>query len=148
MSMFDKYSKMPPEIFQRQVGLSLGTFMHLLDKLRVAFFDYENEQPTRKRGKRNSMLLEDQLLLCLLYMRAYATFLTLGFQFGISESNAWKRYNFIRNLLLRCLDIPDVATLKDAIKGDHIAIDVTEQAIERPVKNQTEYYSGKKTSHN
>jgi Helix-turn-helix of DDE superfamily endonuclease len=146
--MFDKYSKLPSDEFQRQVGISLGTFLHLLAKVKVAFFEYENEQPTRKRGMRNSMILEDQLLLCLLYMRAYATFLVLGFQFGISESNAWKRYNLIRNLLLRCLDIPDDKSLEDLIKGDHFAIDVTEQAIERPVEGQKEFYSGKKTSYN
>ena len=148
MSMLENYSTKPPEVFQRMVGVSLGTFMFLVDKLKVAFIEYENEQPTRKRGKRNSMILEDQLLLSLLYMRAYATFLNLGFQFGISESNAHKRYTFIKKLLLRFLEMPDEASLTEAIKGGHIAIDVTEQAIERPVENQKEFYSGKKTSYN
>jgi hypothetical protein len=50
--MFDKYSKLPSEVFQRQVGLSLGTFMHFLDKSRVAFFEYENEQPNRTLRKK------------------------------------------------------------------------------------------------
>lgn len=147
MSVFDGYSRKPPEVFHRMVGISLGTFMLLLEKIRVAFVAYENEQPTRKRGRRNSMLLEDQLLLNLLYMRSYGTFLNLGFQFGTSESNAYKRYVFVRALLLRCLDMPDESSLKEAIKGEYVAIDVTEQAIERPVANQKEYYSGKKTAH-
>jgi Helix-turn-helix of DDE superfamily endonuclease len=147
MRVFDGYSSKPPEVFQRMVGISLGTFMLLLEKVRVAFATYENEQPTRKRGRRNSMALEDQLLLNLLYMRSYGTFLNLGFQFGTSESNAYKRYVFIRTLLLRCLDMPDESSLRHAIKGEYVAIDVTEQAIERPVENQKEYYSGKKTAH-
>ena len=47
-------------------------------------------------------------------------------------------------MLLRCLDLPDEQALKDAIAGNQVAIDVTEQAIERPLENQGEYYSGKK----
>jgi hypothetical protein len=50
-------------------------------------------------------------------------------------------------LLLRCLDLPDEQALKEAISGDKVAIDVTEQAIERPLNNQQDYYSGKKKLH-
>jgi hypothetical protein len=148
MSMFDKYSKKPPEVFQRMVGLSLGTFNVLQDKLQVAYSDYLNEQLTRKRGKRNKMSLQDQLLMTLLYLRSYDTLLNIGFQFNISESYAQKRFTFIKMLLLRCLDLPDELALKQAIKGDYVAIDVTEQVIERPLENQNDYYSGKKTSYN
>ncbi len=85
--------------------------------------------------------------MCILYLRDYATFIKLGLQFGISESYAQKRYEFSKMILLRCLDFPDETSLKEAIETNLIAIDVTEQAIERPVENQEEYYSGKKTSH-
>jgi Helix-turn-helix of DDE superfamily endonuclease len=144
MSQFDKYKQKPPAVFTRMVGVNYGTFSILLEKLQKAFISYQNEQKTRKRGKRCSLSLHDQLLLTLLYLRNYDTLLNIGFQFGISESYAQKRYTFTKNLLLRCLDLPDEQALKDAISGDKVAVDVTEQAIERPVENQQDYYSGKK----
>jgi len=134
-------------VFSRMVGVSYGTFMLLLAKLEAAFNDYQSEQLTRKRGKKSSMPLADQLLLCLLYLRTYDTFLNLSFQFGISESYAQKRYTFVKKLLLQALDLPDEESLRDAINGEHVAVDVTEQAIERPIENQEQYYSGKKKLH-
>jgi hypothetical protein len=89
--------------------------------------------------------LADQLLLSLLYMRNYETLLKVGSDFGISESYAQKRYSFIKMLLLRCLDLPDEQSLKDALSGNQVAVDVTEQAIERPLENQEGFYSGKKS---
>lgn len=146
MSQFAKYTTKKPREFTRLVGVSYGTFMVILKKLREELSRYLSEQPMRKRGRKCSLSLEDQLLLCLLYLRNYDTLLTLGLQFGISESYTQKRYNFIKMLLLRSLDLPDEDALKAAIGGDSVAIDVTEQSIERPFDDQESYYSGKKNS--
>lgn len=144
MSQFDKYKVKKPEEFQRLVGVSYGTFTIILTKLTAELSRYRTEKLTRQRGRKCSLSMEDQLLLCLLYLRNYDTLLNLGFQFGISESYAQKRYTFVKMLLLRSLELPDEEALKDAIAGDAVAIDVTEQAIERPLTEQEEYYSGKK----
>ena len=81
----------------------------------------------------------------LLYLRKYDTFLNLGTQFNISESYAQKRYVFICNMLLKSLDLPDETSL--SLASIHIlATDVTEQPIERPLKGQKKYYSGKKNA--
>ena len=82
-----------------------------------------------------------------MYLRDYTTFIKLGLQFGISESYTQKRYEFSKKMLLRCLDLPDEGSLKTAVQTNLVAVDVTEQAIERPVENQESYYSGKKTSY-
>ena len=145
MSQFDKYKQKPPAVFTRMVGVNYGTFSIILDKLQVTFIEYQNELLIRKRGKRCSLTLADQLLLTMLYLRNYDTLLNIGFQFGISESYAQKRYTFTKMLLLRCLNLPDEESLKDAIQGHKVAIDVTQQAIERPLQNQEDYYSGKKS---
>lgn len=68
-------------------------------------------------------------------------------QFGISESYAQKRFQFTKNQLLLCLDLPHEEALKEALAGDCMAIDVTEQPIERPLHEQQRYYSEKKTPH-
>jgi hypothetical protein len=146
MSQFDKYKQKPPAVFTRMVGINYGTFTIILAKLQVALDNYQSEKPKRKSGKRCSLSLADQLLLALLYLRTYDTLLNIGFQFGVSESYAQKRYTFTKMLLLRCLNLPDEQAFKDAISGDKVAVDVTEQAIERPLENQKDYYSGKKSS--
>jgi hypothetical protein len=144
MSQFDRYKTKRPEDFTRLVGVSYGTFQVLLTKLRNQYQFYLAQKPLRQRGRKCSLSLEDQLLLCLLYLRAYDTLLALGMQFGISESYAQKRYQFTKGQLLSCLDLPDEEALKTAIAGDCVAIDVTEQPIERPQSGQQDYYSGKK----
>jgi hypothetical protein len=97
----------------------------------------------RQRGLKSSLTIADGLLLTLIYLRNYHTFLQLGEMFSISESYAHKRYTFISKRLLKGLDLPDDKALTtDSLK---IVIDVTEQELERPVKKQKSYYSGKKS---
>jgi hypothetical protein len=80
MSQFDKYKQKPPLVFTRMVGVSYGTFSIILEKLQISFLEYQNEQLTRKRGKKCSLILADQLLLTMLYLRNYDTLLNIGFQ--------------------------------------------------------------------
>ncbi len=54
-----------------------------------------------------------------------------------------KRYTFISQRLMKTLDLPnDKSLTADNLK---LIIDVTEQELERPVKKQKSYYSGKKS---
>lgn len=147
MDVFSVYKTKKPAVFLRLVGMNIGTFQIILEKFRNEINVYKSEHWSRTKGKKCCLSVENQLLLCILYLRDYATFINLGLLFGISESYTQKRYVFAKKMLLRCLDLPDEASLKEAIETNLIAIDVTEQAIERPVENQEEYYSGKKKSH-
>ena len=97
----------------------------------------------RQRGLKSSLTVADQLLLTLIYLRQYHTFLQLGEMFSISESYAQKRYTFISKRLMKALDLPnDKSLTTDNLK---LVIDVTEQEIERPLRKQKSYYSGKKS---
>jgi hypothetical protein len=145
MSHYSKYKNKNAVDFQRLVGVSYGTFGVILSKLMTAIEQYRSANPLSKRGRKGKLPIEDQLLLTLLYLRQYDTFITLGTQFGISESYAQKRYTFISSMLLKSLDLPEEHTLELA-QIQVLAIDVTEQPIERPVKKQVQYYSGKKTT--
>lgn len=143
MSVFEKYKMKKPAEFTRLVGVNYGTFEIILAKLEVEIEAYKNKKPMRKRGIKTSCLtLADQLLLTLLYLRQYHTFLELGEKFSISESYAWKRYRFIHQRLLKALDLPrDKELTGERLKA---LADVTEQEIERPSSKQKSYYSGKK----
>lgn len=131
-----------PAEFTRLVGVNYATFNIILEKLKNEIIRYRQAKLVRGRGLKSSLKLEDQLLLTLTYLRQHHTFLQLGEMFSISESYAQKRYTFITHRLLKAMDIPnDSGLTADNLK---IIADVTEQAIERPVKEQKSYYSGKK----
>jgi hypothetical protein len=90
--------------------------------------------------------LEDRLLLTLYYLRHYPTLINLAAIFGISESYCHKVYARTARLLAKVEKLPNRKVLLEDPTAT-VAIDVSEQPIERPVKNQKAYYSGKKTPH-
>jgi hypothetical protein len=143
MSVFEKYKSKRPAEFTRLVGVNFGTFQIILAKLELEITRYKQQKPMRQRGLKSSVPTADQLLLTLLYLRQYHTFLQLGEMFSISESYAQKRYTFISQRLMKALDLPN----DKALTGENLklVIDVTEQEIERPLSNQKSYYSGKKS---
>lgn len=146
MDLFLVYKGKSPKDFLRLVGVSIGTFQVILEKFKKEISVYKSEHWARNKGRKSSISIENQLLMCFLYLRNYDTFLNIGIHFGISESYTQKRYEFSKMILLRCLDLPDELSLKEGLETNLIAIDVTEQAIERPVEHQEEYYSGKKSN--
>lgn len=146
MSYFNKLREQTPSQFKRKTGLSLKKFKKLR-KAVTCYLTAEKEQnPLHKRGCKSHLALEDMLLLTLFYMRNYPTFLILGEQFGISESYANKIFHRFSGILVKVLRLPSRDDLMSAdLKA--VAIDVTEQPIERPKRGQKAYYSGKKKRH-
>ena len=99
------------------------------------------------RGRKDSKLaLEDRLLLTLYYLRHYPALINLATVFGISESYCHKVYAHTARLLAKVEKLPNRKALLENPSATWV-IDVSEQPIERPVKNQKAYYSGKKTPH-
>ena len=143
MSVFEKYKLKRPSEFTRLVGVSFGTFQIILEKLENEITRFKHQKPMRRRGLKSSLTIADQLLLTLIYLRQYHTFLQLGEMFSISESYAHKRYSFISQRLMKALDLPNDKTL--TAENLKLVADVTEQEIERPVSGQKSYYSGKKS---
>tara|TARA_B110000238_G_C16010184_1_gene388499 strand:+ start:129 stop:551 length:423 start_codon:yes stop_codon:yes gene_type:complete len=130
--------------YLRQVGISEKQFTFLLKRLEQEIEEDLQRNKIKKRGVPSKvMTTELKLLLTLRYLRHYPTFINLGTTFGISESYANKIFHKTINYMLRFihpkktneLSLDDVCT---------VVIDVSEQEIERPVKKQKSYYSGKK----
>ncbi len=143
MSVFEKYKSKRPAEFTRLVGVNYGTFQIILAKLEREITRYKQQKPMRQRGLKSSLTIADQLLLTLLYLRNYHTFLQLGEMFSISESYAQKRYTFVSKRLMKALDLPNDKSL--TAENLKLIADVTEQEIERPQSEQKSYYSGKKS---
>ena len=130
--------------YLRQIGITEKQFTLLLDKLEQEIKKDLQINKMKNRGVSSKvMTTELKLLLTLNYLRHYPTFNNLGAMFGISESYANKIFHKTTDYLLKFihpkktneLSLDDVCT---------VVIDVAEQEIERPVKKQKSYYSGKK----
>ena len=130
--------------YLRQIGIAENQFTLLFDKLEQEIKKDLQINKMKNRGvSSKAMTTELKLLLTLNYLRHYPTFSNLGAMFGISESYANKIFHKTIDYLLKFihpkktneLSLDDVCT---------VVIDVAEQEIERPVKKQKSYYSGKK----
>ncbi len=133
--------------FRRYVGIRRRTFRQLYRQVRDVLEQERRDQPLKRRGKKSKALsIEDTLLLTLLYLRRYHTFDDLGEPFGISESYAQKIFHRMLDILVNLLRLPGKkALLEEGIEA--MLIDVTEQPMERPVKKQRQWFSGKKKRH-
>jgi hypothetical protein len=140
---FNRIKKYSPLNFKRCTGISLYSFTLILNTLQKHFDDLHKKNPLSKRGLKPTISLENKLLLTLYYLRDYPTFIKLGQTFGISESYANKIYHSILNVIIKYYHVPNRKELLNK-ELDTVIIDVTEQPIERPVKKQKQYYSGKK----
>jgi hypothetical protein len=80
-------------------------------------------------------------------LRHYPTFANLANIFSISESYCHKVYSRYVRILAKVGKLPNRKELINS-PPDTLIIDVSEQPIERPMKHQKEYYSGKKKTYN
>ena len=133
------YAQLPthkPEEFLRTVGLSLEDFLYLHGKLAAYLDEQKALNPLTRRGRKDSKLaLEDRLLLTLYYLRHYPTFINLAAIFDISESYCHKVYARTARLLAKVEKLPNRKALLENPAATRV-IDVSEQPIERPVKNE------------
>lgn len=132
--------------FKRDTGVSLENFNTIVNLVKNHLKIVYEKNPNKLKGQKPSIIIEDKVLLTLYYLRHYPTFIILGNNFSISESYANKIYHSILTILVQELHVPGSKELSKA-DLDTIVIDVSEQEIERPVKKQKDYYSGKKKAY-
>ena len=108
------------------------------------------EKQKKKLGRPTKLIIEDQILLTLQYLREYRTYYHIGQDWKISESSACRIVLKIENILIqsRKFSLPGKKKLLDiSLDEDLILIDVMESPIERPTKHQKSFYSGKQREH-
>jgi hypothetical protein len=144
MKPFKEIQTENPEQFKRTTGLSKENFQHLCHKVNVYVEAEKERNHLKKRGLKTSKLsLEDGVLLAIYYLRHYPTFVNLAHVFEISESYCHKIYSRYARILAKVETLPNRKNLLEN-PPNTLIIDVTEQPIERPIKDQKSYYSGKK----
>ncbi len=133
------------EEFRRLTGLKRSTF----DKM-IAILQEANLTKRRKGGRKSKLSIEDQLLMTMEYLREYRTYFHIAKNYGVTESCAYKKIKWVENILSehRDFQLPERKELqKSNIEFEVIIVDATETPIERPKKNQKEFYSGKKKTY-
>lgn len=120
--------------FRRLTGVKKSTFSRMVDILREA-----DERKKSKGGRRNKLIIEDQLLITLEYLREYRTYFHVGQSYGISEGSAYKGIKWVEDTLIKHSDfaLPGrKALLKNEMDYEVVLIDATESPIERPKKSK------------
>jgi len=140
--------KKRPQLFKRISWVTPETFGLLVTYVSSQTDDtWKKSQGKDTRGRNNSLCTEDQILLCLMYLRSYTTYLFLGSIFHVSEATAFRMSRKIETLLIRSglFSLPKRTILQTELET--IIVDATESSIERPKKKQKLHYSGKKKRH-
>ena len=160
------YIREYPERTRQILGISDLQFEALLSQAqrKAEKLEWEKEQEkkriNRKGGGRPKILTsEEEVCLCIFYLRHLPTFEVLGMQFDISKTEANDTFNYwlkiVREILPASLieqegkDERELEIVKQMLTEQELIVDSWEQARERPGDNQSqkEYYSGKKKQH-
>ena len=131
---YDQIKELGDEKFRRLTGVKRLTFGKMVGILKA-----EDSKKKARGGRNNKLIIEDQLLVALEYIREYRTYFHIGKSYGISESSAYKTVRWVEDTLIKHPDfaLPGrKALLKSDVEYDVVLIDVTESPIERPKKNR------------
>ena len=96
------------------------------------------------------MIPEDKLYVTLKYLREYRTMDSIAAEYGVCKGTICLSIQWVEDTLTKdgTFALPGKRVLKrKSASIDCIVVDVTESPINRPQKNQKEYYSGKKTAY-
>ena len=129
--------------FKRYTGVSKQTFDLMIISWNQYYFS------TSDAGRRSKLLPQDQILVALQYWKEYRSYFHIAQDWDISESTVCRIVHRVEKVLLDSGQFRlkgKKSLLQHDSKPEEILIDVTETPIERPLKNQKEYYSGKKNN--
>lgn len=137
-----KILKMKDGKFKRAVGIPKVLFELMTEVLENAL-----TKKHEKGGRKPVLEVGEILLMTMTYYRDYPTFFSLGNQFNIDESNAFRWVKWCESIFndVFC-NMIEIGKLDE--NGEQL-VDVTECSIQRPKDYdiQKEYYSGKKKKH-
>lgn len=131
------------EKFRRLTGVKRTTFEKMIEILRES-----SKKKQAKGGRKPKLLLEDQLLMALEYIREYRTYFHVSQSYGVSESTCYETIKWIENTLIKHPDfaLPGrKALLKSDMEYELVLIDATESPIERPKKNKSAFIREKRS---
>mgnify|MGYP001551009325 FL=1 len=126
---------LPDKRFKRLTGVSKEVFQQMKQAV-MEYQEKHRKHPTR--GKPPKLIIEDKLLVMLMYYREYRTYEHIGISYGISESRVCEIVQTMERILIadKRFHLPGKKQLLQAGSAlEVVLIDVAESPIERPKKN-------------
>lgn len=161
-----EYIEKYPERTKQIIGINYEQWSALVEvakieeeRLRLAREQQKIRINKKGGGRPKKLILEEEVCLCIFYLRHLPTFEILGLQFNISRTEANDTFNYWIKILRKILpsslieesrkDPEELAMVKEMIAEYELIVDSWEQPRERPEDNQAqkECYSGKKKQH-
>jgi hypothetical protein len=141
MPTYEQLKELSPEQFRRACGVKPSTFNHMVEVLAQA-------KAQQKPGRPSTLSLENQLLLTLEYLREYRTYFHIAQSWGLHESTVCRIVKKTEDVLIQEEEF-HLLGMKQLHQGEELAlsvmvVDVTEQGIERPKKNNDATTQGRK----
>lgn len=127
----------PRAIFKRLIGVTPCTFEAMVTEIAKQSSLSKHKIVGKKRGPKPELLVEDKLLMMLMYYREYRTFLHISADYGISETQCWRIVTDLERMLIqsKLFHLPGKKILQQAEAFEVVLVDVAEMPIERPKKN-------------
>ena len=132
-------------LYKRLHGVKPDTFMKMLSILQK-----EYDILHQKGGKPPKLTVKDKLDITLKYLREYRTMDSIAAEYGVCKGTVCLSIQWVEDTLAEdgSFALPGKKKLKrKSASIQYVVVDVTESPINRPQKDQKEYYSGKKTAH-
>ena len=142
---YNQVKELEEEKFRRLTGVKKATFLKI-----VYILKQTDILKKSKGGRKNKLIIEDQLLMTLEYLREYRTYFHIGQSYSISESSAYKTVKWIEDTVIKHPDfaLPGrKALLKSDMDYEVVLIDATESPIERPKKAKALLFRKEEKTH-
>lgn len=126
---YETVQTLSDEDFKRSTGVQRATFEQMLTVVTKGLRDF---------GRPAKLSRADQLLLTLMYWREYRTEFHIGLDYGLSESAVCRTIQKVENVLIKSklFHLPGKKELPPSDTTiEVVLVDVTEQPIERPQKD-------------
>jgi hypothetical protein len=110
---YNRLSK-KPSLFKSFTGLSIQQFNGIYKEIKSKYEKYEIKRLSSKRrrerdigaGRHFKLIVEDRVVMVLVYYRLYITYTLTEFLFGLDQSNVCRDIQKIEELIRQCLPIP------------------------------------------
>ena len=135
---WNKLSTYNPTKFKRLTGVLRVTFDSMVKILKEQKKTSHHQVKGQKRGPKPLLCVEDEVLMMLMYYREYRTFLHIGADFGISETQCWRIVTQTEKYILssKQFHLPGKKVLRDNSEIEVILVDASESPVERPKKTK------------
>ena len=143
MNNKDRIANLEEEKYQELFGTKKVTFDAMLEIL-----DQDYQKKHEQGGRPPKLSVLDKLIIMLQYYREYRVMENVAFDYGVSKSTICEAIAWAENTLIRSgkFRLPSKRELWRNPELEIVLLDATECEIERPVKHQKKYYSGKKSA--